>query len=193
MSIGTIRDVVSWLKDFRNDRVTFTFHGGEPLLAGADFYREALPMLSDELSHLKPDFAMQTNLWLLTPELAEILAAYHVPLGTSIDGPQELNDLQRGDGYFEKTMRGYDIARSAGLQVSFICTFTNYSVTIPRGDLQFLPPKPVQAETAPCPSLVAWQESGAMGTPAGRVRGTAGLSPRQVPGQHGINRDHEHQ
>ena len=128
MSIGTIRDVVSWLKDFRNDRVTFTFHGGEPLLAGAGFYREALPMLSDELSHLKPDFAMQTNLWLLTPELAGILAAYHVPLGTSIDGPQELNDLQRGDGYFEKTMRGYELARSFGLQVSFICTFTSYSV-----------------------------------------------------------------
>ena len=128
MSIGTVRDVVSWLKDFRKDRVTFTFHGGEPLLAGAGFYREALPMLSDELSHLKPDFAMQTNLWLLTPELAGILAAYHVPLGTSIDGPQELNDLQRGDGYFEKTMRGYELARSSGLQVSFICTFTNYSV-----------------------------------------------------------------
>jgi uncharacterized protein len=128
MSIGTIRDVVSWLKDFRNDRVTFTFHGGEPLLAGAEFYRKALPMLSDELSHLKPDFAMQSNLWLLTPELAGILAMYHVPLGTSIDGPQELNDLQRGDGYFEKTMRGYEVARSFGLRVSFICTFTNYSV-----------------------------------------------------------------
>jgi uncharacterized protein len=128
MSIGTIRDVVAWLKDFRNDRVTFTFHGGEPLLAGADFYREALPMLSEGLSHLKPEFAMQTNLWLLTPELAEILARYNVPLGTSIDGPEEINDLQRGDGYFEKTMRGYALARSSGLRVSFICTFTNYSV-----------------------------------------------------------------
>ena len=128
MSIETIEEVISWLKDFRNDRVTFTFHGGEPLLAGAEFYQKALPMLSDELSHLKPDFAMQTNLWLLTPELAGILAEFNVPLGTSIDGPEEINDLQRGEGYFERTMRGYEIARSAGLRVSFICTFTNYSV-----------------------------------------------------------------
>jgi uncharacterized protein len=128
MSIETIQEVISWLKDFRNDRVTFTFHGGEPLLAGAEFYRKALPMLSDELSHLKPDFAMQTNLWLLTPELAGILAEFNVPLGTSIDGPEEINDFQRGEGYFEKTMRGYEIARSSGLRVSFICTFTNYSV-----------------------------------------------------------------
>ena len=48
MSIETVKDIVAWLKDFRNDPVTFTFHGGEPLLAGADFYRLALPMLSDE-------------------------------------------------------------------------------------------------------------------------------------------------
>ena len=38
MSIDTVKDVVAWLKNFRSDRVTFTFHGGEPLLPGADFY-----------------------------------------------------------------------------------------------------------------------------------------------------------
>ncbi len=37
MSIETIREVVAWLKNFREDRVTFTFHGGEPLLAGPEF------------------------------------------------------------------------------------------------------------------------------------------------------------
>lgn len=93
MSIETINEVVAWLKNFRNDRVTFIFHGGEPLLAGADFYRLALPLLSEGISHLKPEFALQSNLWRLTPELAQILAQYHVPIGSSIDGPQEINDL----------------------------------------------------------------------------------------------------
>ena len=37
MSIETIREVVAWLKNFRQDRITFTFHGGEPLLAGRSF------------------------------------------------------------------------------------------------------------------------------------------------------------
>ncbi|NLD57140.1 MAG: radical SAM protein, partial [Methanomicrobiales archaeon] len=63
MSVDTVRDLVAWLKEFRNDRVTFTFHGGEPLLAGADFYRQVLPMLAGELKDLNPDFALQTNLW----------------------------------------------------------------------------------------------------------------------------------
>jgi uncharacterized protein len=128
MSIETVREVIAWLKNFRDDRVTFTFHGGEPLLAGPEFYRQALPLLSQELHHLNPEFAMQTNLWRMTPEIAQILAEYNVPLGSSIDGPKEINDLQRGNGYFEKTMKGYEIAKAHGLNVRFICTFTNQSV-----------------------------------------------------------------
>ena len=130
MSIETVKEVVTWLKGFRDDPVTFTFHGGEPLLAGADFYREALPLLAEGLSHMKPAFAMQSNLWLLTPELAGILAKYNIPIGSSLDGPQELCDLQRGKGYYRKTMRGYEVGRAAGLKVSFICTFTSHSVKL---------------------------------------------------------------
>jgi uncharacterized protein len=128
MSIDTVREIAAWLKDYRSDQVTITFHGGEPLLAGAEFYRQALPLLSGELAHLAPTFALQSNLWLLTPELAQVLAEYHIPIGSSIDGPEDINDAQRGKGYFEKTMRGYEIARANGLEVRFICTFTNQSV-----------------------------------------------------------------
>ena len=128
MSIETIKEVVEWLKDFRSDQVTFTFHGGEPLMAGVDFYREALPLLAKDLSHLKPAFALQSNLWLMTPEMARVLAEYNIPIGSSLDGPKELTDLQRGKGYFDKTMNGYQIARENGLKVSFICTFTSHSV-----------------------------------------------------------------
>ena len=128
MTIETIEEIVEWLRNFRDDPVTFTFHGGEPLLAGADYYRAALPMLKRELEHLSPNFALQTNLWLLTPELAEVLAEHEIPIGSSLDGPQELNDLQRSSGYYEKTMAGYELAKKHGLQVQFICTFTSYSV-----------------------------------------------------------------
>ncbi|HRS93105.1 MAG TPA: TIGR04083 family peptide-modifying radical SAM enzyme [Methanolinea sp.] len=127
MSIATVRDVVEWVSSLGKERVTFTFHGGEPLLAGAAFYREALPLLAEGVAQANPEFAMQSNLWLMTPEIAEILAEYHVPIGTSIDGPARINDVQRGEGYFEKTMKGYRIAREHGLRVSFICTFTSQS------------------------------------------------------------------
>ncbi len=127
MSIEIIEEVVKWLKDFRDEPVTFTFHGGEPLLAGADFYRKALPLLAESTKHQKAAFALQTNLWKLTPELAQILAEYDIPIGSSLDGPKELNDYQRGKGYFDKTMRGYEIAKANDLDVRFITTFTSHS------------------------------------------------------------------
>ncbi len=130
MSLETIEEVVKWLKNFRKGPVTFTFHGGEPLLAGYDFYKKALPLLSQQLSHLKPAFAIQTNLWLMNEELAQLFAEYNIPIGSSLDGPQDINDFQRGKGYYEKTMQGYKIAREKGLRVSFISTFTSHSIKL---------------------------------------------------------------
>ncbi len=128
MSVDIIKEVVEWLNDFREEPVTFTFHGGEPLLAGYDFFKEALPLLKEGLIHLKPAFALQTNLWNMTDELAELFKEYEIPIGSSLDGPEELNDLQRGAGYYQKTMQGYEIAKAHDLQVSFISTFTAYSI-----------------------------------------------------------------
>lgn len=128
MTIDTIKEVVAWLKDFRNDAVTFTFHGGEPLMAGAKFYKQALPALAKGLDDRNVAFAMQSNLWLMTPEIAKVLAEYNIPIGSSIDGPKEINDSQRGEGYYDKTMKGYKVARENGVNVRFICTFTAQSV-----------------------------------------------------------------
>lgn len=127
MSRETVCDIVEWLKQVDKEQVTFTFHGGEPLLAGPQFYRYAFNLISHELAHMHPEFALQTNLWLLTDELAEIFAEYHIPLGSSIDGPQDLTDYQRGDNYFSRCMDGYTIAQNHGLLVRFICTFTSFS------------------------------------------------------------------
>ena len=128
MSIRTVEAAARWIRNIHDSRITITFHGGEPLLAGAEFYRKALPLLAGELAQLNPEFALQSNLWKMTPELATVLAEYNIPIGSSLDGPKEINDLQRGDGYFDKTMNGYRIAVENGLNVRFICTFTSQSI-----------------------------------------------------------------
>jgi uncharacterized protein len=128
MKKETIDAVATWLQDAWDGPVTFTFHGGEPLLAGYDFFSYALPLLAERFSEVQAEFAIQTNLWLMTPELAELFAAYHIPIGSSIDGPEDITDSQRGRGYFERTMQGYQISREKGLSVRFICTFTSRSI-----------------------------------------------------------------
>ncbi|MBE6493682.1 MAG: TIGR04083 family peptide-modifying radical SAM enzyme [Methanosphaera stadtmanae] len=130
MDTKTMDQIVEWLKDFKKEPVTFTFHGGEPLLAGYDFYNHALKEISTQLDFLYPAYAIQTNLWKMDDDLAQLFKQYDIPIGSSLDGPKELNDLQRGVGYHENTLKGYEIAKKHGLRVSFISTFTKHSFEI---------------------------------------------------------------
>ena len=128
MSKKTVEAIVHWQSTF-NDKssLDITFHGGEPLVPGASFYGMALPILRESLSPRRVHFSMQSNLWLLTDELCEILREYRVSIGTSLDGPEHINDAQRGKGYFQRTMEGIELARSHGINVGCICTFTAQS------------------------------------------------------------------
>jgi len=125
MTAATVDTVVQWLAGLGGrGPLEITFHGGEPLTAGTEYFRHALSALRDGLPERRIHFALQTNLWLLTDELAELFAAYGVSLGSSLDGPEHLNDAQRGAGYFRRTMAGIRRARRHGLNVGCICTFT---------------------------------------------------------------------
>ena len=104
--------------------IHITFHGGEPLLAGYDWYAFALPRLRERFG-LRLRLSMQSNLWAMDEKTAALFGAYHVSMGTSADGPQELCDAQRGDGYFARNHHGQDILRNYGMAVSEICTFTH--------------------------------------------------------------------
>lgn len=125
MDISVIDDIITWLKDFRDDKVHFTFHGGEPLLVGYDFYAEALEKLS-KIDNLE-GFSLQSNIWLLSDELIDLFLKYNVAVSTSIDGPEEINDYQRAEGYFKKTIGRYERAKEKGLNINFVLTVTQYS------------------------------------------------------------------
>ena len=133
MSRETIDAVVRWQRVLARDgpdaegALEITFHGGEPLVPGVDFYRMALAALRDGLAPRRVRFALQSNLWLLTDELSELFAEYGVSLGTSLDGPEAINDAQRGAGYYARTMAGIELARAHGLSPGAICTFTAQS------------------------------------------------------------------
>jgi uncharacterized protein len=101
-----------------------TFHGGEPLVAGVAFWRQALQGLERRFGRGGYEVSVQSNLWLLEDRICRLLRAHAVSVGTSLDGPQEITDAQRGPGYFARTVRGLRAARAAGLCVGCIATFT---------------------------------------------------------------------
>ena len=125
MTADTLRAVIRWQHQLGDvEPLEITFHGGEPLLPGIEFYRQVLPALRDGLGSRLRGFAMQSNLWRLTPELCDLFRQQGLSLGTSLDGPETLNDAQRGSGYYQRTMQGIRLAQSHGLDIGCICTFT---------------------------------------------------------------------
>ena len=118
-------DLIEVLSD--PDRpVKIVFHGGEPLLAGPSFYEKVLPLLRRRFG-VRLRLAMQSNLWALNgPEgerLLELLSAYNVSVGTSLDGDREMCDSQRGEGYYDRTCQAMERLREYGIHAGTICTF----------------------------------------------------------------------
>ena len=127
---GTIANTVTTglqRGDGADEQLEIMFHGGEPLVAGSAWFRMALPRLRRGLGPDRVRFSVQSNLWLLTDELCELFREHDVSVGTSLDGPAEINDVQRGVGCFARTMAGIEMARRHDLPVGVICTVTSRS------------------------------------------------------------------
>lgn len=103
--------------------VAFSFHGGEPLLAGAKFFRETVKTIRKILGdEIKSSFGVQTNGTLLTREIVDVFSEEEIYIGLSLDGPKPINDKNRiyanNRGSFDKIMRGVEwLATPAGKKV----------------------------------------------------------------------------
>lgn len=94
-------------------KVSFVFHGGEPLLAGVSFFRQFIAEATAILgSDIIPAYAIQTNGTLLTSEWLDLFQEFNFQFGISLDGPAAINDRNRinhdGDGSYSVVKRALD-------------------------------------------------------------------------------------
>lgn len=126
ISEKTIDFIGQILKEKKESKVNITFHGGEPLLAGIDYYKNILPKIKKRLNG-KVSLNIQSNLFNINSEWVSLFNKYNVGIGTSLDGPEAINDSQRSKGYFRKNRNGQEILRENGMQTGCIATFTKQS------------------------------------------------------------------
>lgn len=92
------------------DEVMFTWHGGEPAMAGLPFYRKAMRLQQRYARGHRIYNSFQTNGTLLTDEWCAFFSRHGWLVGISIDGPQQLHDAYRhnrqGRSSWERAMRG---------------------------------------------------------------------------------------
>ena len=98
------------------------FHGGEPLLYGANRLAKAASRLRDELADLVDlDISLQTNGVLLTEEALIHLKDARIGVSVSIDGPRRAHDLHRlthaGESSFDATMAAIQLLRHKGSEI----------------------------------------------------------------------------
>ena len=118
------------------DTVLFTWHGGEPLLAGIDFYEKVVSIQKKQAPQGKNFLnGIQTNGTLITKEWSEFFAANRFVVGMSIDGPAVFHNVMRQNsnkrGSFEKTLDGYKLLRKYGLNPEIPCVVNSYNVKHP--------------------------------------------------------------
>ena len=107
--------------------VSFTWHGGEPTLAGTDFFRKALEL---ERKYLPKGWEawnnLQTNGILLNDAWCRFLKENRFDVGLSMDGPAPVHDKNRrlagGEGTFQRVSAAVRRLREAGIEPDLLCT-----------------------------------------------------------------------
>ena len=122
MSLDTLERMID-LACSEYSSVQFVWHGGEPLLAGIDFYRHAVEIQKKHKDCVVKN-RIQCNLTLLNDEYAAFFAANHFGVGSSFDGTQ--NDLTRGNT--ETILGNYRRYQSYGQKVGFIMVLSSRTI-----------------------------------------------------------------
>lgn len=92
----------------------FVFHGGEPLLAGKEFFEYFIHAANDILGPgINYSISVQTNGTLINENWSHFFSEKGMLVGVSIDGPEEVHDGQRkyhsGRGSFHDVINGLRI------------------------------------------------------------------------------------
>lgn len=112
--------VKQYIEAQTTDEVMFTWHGGEPTMAGLDFYRRVLRLQQRYARGRRIYNSLQTNGTLLTDEWCAFLSRHGWLVGISIDGPEQMHDSfrhnRRGASSWARVMRGIQLLRKHGCE-----------------------------------------------------------------------------
>ena len=148
MPLHLLEEVFRWINVYREarpkDPVSLVWHGGEPLLLGAAYFREALRLQERVCTagEGKITHAIQTNLTLLDEESIDALRALGMSsLSTSYDPVPGIRGMgAHGDSrlYNERFFDGLRVLRAHGFGWGLIYVVTRRALARPREIFTFL-------------------------------------------------------
>jgi len=116
--------------------IFFSWHGGEPTLAGLDYFRRIVEIQKKHLPHNRSIVnGIQTNGTLLNEEWCSFLKKENFMVGISIDGPERFHAVNRfrkdGRSCFNEVLRGYQLLKSYQIPCEILCVVHSQNVRFP--------------------------------------------------------------
>lgn len=126
----------------RAESSVFSWQGGEPTLAGLDFFRLVVQL---QMAYGAPgqrvSNSLQTNGILLTAEWAGFLREYKFLVGLSVDGPPDLHNKYRrdrdGGPTFDQVMNAMRLLRVYEVQFNALVLLNDHNVRHPKALYNF--------------------------------------------------------
>lgn len=128
MSDATLEAYIRQLLEaHRTPEVTVAWQGGEPTLMKLEFFERAVELVENcRRPWQRVQHTFQTNGLLLDDDWCAFFKANGFLVGLSVDGPRELHDTyrrdRRGNGTFDRVMRGWRRLRAHGVEFNVLCT-----------------------------------------------------------------------
>ncbi|WP_265523949.1 anaerobic sulfatase maturase, partial [Providencia heimbachae] len=115
--------------------VHFTWQGGEPTMAGIDFFRRAIELQEKYKGNKRIFNALQTNGLLLNDEWCIFLKKHNFLIGVSIDGPEKMHNQYRktssGKGTFKKVINAIELLKKHQVEFNALTVINNFNVNYP--------------------------------------------------------------
>ncbi|KGE18811.1 anaerobic sulfatase maturase [Paenibacillus wynnii] len=117
-------------------QATFSWQGGEPLLAGLSYFEQVILLQAKYAPpHTMISNALQTNGTLIDENWAKFFKRYNFLIGISLDGPESIHNAHRltgsGKGSFDLVMRGILHLQQEGVEYNILTVIHEDNVTKP--------------------------------------------------------------
>ncbi len=143
MPVSTLETAIAAYMSSEQPQYSFSWDGGEPLLMGAGFFRQAFEL---QRAHAPERAAItntvRTNATLIDDELAALFSEHDVTVEVLLDGPADLHDSchrfpashseSSSGGSHAATMRGIETLRRHWVEHRLIVTVSRYNAADPK-------------------------------------------------------------
>lgn len=104
MTENTLEKVIKKTLAFAQGQCTIMYQGGEPTLAGLDFFQRSMELQEKyNVNHVRIQNALQTNGYAIDEKWCEFFAANQFLVGLSMDGIKATHDVYRKDAKGQDT------------------------------------------------------------------------------------------